>query len=83
MFFFKDGRKALLEFLRNVTPQTLVISLTIVMGDKLDFTVWDWSNWEATVFFYALVLTALLAFIANLTLFIDQVRGEPHPSGRG
>lgn len=81
MFFFNEGRRPLLDFLRNITPQTLVIALTIVMGNRLDFTVWDWSNLQATVFFYALAITALLAFAANLTLFIDASVTEAMEKG--
>jgi len=72
MFILKEGRSAFLEFLRNLTPQILLLSLTIVVGNKLNPNEFDLKNWPQTLIFFSFLVMTLLSAIANVTLFIDK-----------
>lgn len=65
------GRVAFLEFLRNLTPQVLLLVASLSMWVRLDFTQFDLSNWPSTLIFYACLLTLVLAVIANMVQFIE------------
>lgn len=71
--FLGEGRRAFLEFLRNLTPQILFLTLALIYGSKLDQTRFELSGagvWTATPF----VLCLLVFFgstIANMGLFVD------------
>lgn len=44
MHLLNAGRATFLEFLRNLTPQALILSIAIIAGMKLDFTRINLSN---------------------------------------
>jgi len=71
--FFGDGRTAFLEFLRNLTPQILFLTLAIVLSAGLDL-----SHFEITIqgFKNAAPYVICLGFFygsvtANCTKFLD------------
>lgn len=72
--FFGEGRKALLEFLRNLTPQILFMSLAFILGAKLDLSHFEFSlkGLQQAAPFVMCVLVVLGAMMANVTLFIDS-----------
>ncbi|WP_338761626.1 hypothetical protein [Massilia sp. METH4] len=72
MYLLTDGRTIFLEFLRNLTPQALLLSLAFVTGSRLDLNEWDLSNWAQTFIFLMFVALALLSGIANASLFIGR-----------
>lgn len=84
MYILDEGRAAFLDFLRNLTPQVLLLSLALVIGTKLDFDKVDVGNWLHTLTFLSIVITAVLAGCANTTLFISkftplqQLRHDAH-----
>jgi len=63
---------SLIGFLRNLTPQAVSLSFAFVEGSKLDFGTWDFSNAPATVIFYTLAATCVMAAWANCTPFIEK-----------
>jgi hypothetical protein len=65
MHLFDEGRKPFLEFLRNLTPQIAILSLAFFISTRLNFREWDLSNWGVTLFFFALLATAVLSIVAN------------------
>lgn len=68
----REGRPAFLEFLRNLTPQILLLSLALLVGRKLDFSTFDWSNSTPTLIFFTFLIISLMAAWANATLFIEK-----------
>lgn len=72
--FFGEGRRALLEFLRNLTPQILFMTLAIVLGAKLDMSHFDFSpnGIKNAGPFVMCVIVFMGAAMANTTLFIDS-----------
>lgn len=72
MYLLKDGRVAFLEFLRNLTPQALLLSLAFVAGARLELSQWDLTNWAQTFVFFMFLALALLSGIANASLFIGR-----------
>jgi hypothetical protein len=65
------GCKAYLEFLRNLTPQILLLGFTIHVGKQLSFTSVDFSNWLQTLIFFVLLISFLFAFIINYSVFYN------------
>lgn len=72
MHILGAGRGAFLEFLRNLTPTILLISVAVVLWARLDFNRIDFRNWSATAAFYACALTAALSWFANISQFLDR-----------
>lgn len=66
-----EGRQVFLEFLRNLTPQVLLLAVVLPMGVQLDFRAFDASNWVATLAFFACSATLLLAVLANTIHFFE------------
>ena len=65
----ENGRRHLLEFLRNLTPQVLLLSTAIVL-----FVLWERSQhgaWYLTLF-VGTTLLFLLAARANIENFLDN-----------
>lgn len=75
MFFLTSGRVHLLEFLRNLGPQAVLLSLGLLAGIKLDFGKIDLSNWFATGLFWMFILIFCLCAYANISLFIERCVG--------
>lgn len=69
------GRPLFLEFLRNLTPQILLLAFGLTLWVRLDFHHFDFRNWFNTVVFYACALTFLLAISANIIQFIEGYAG--------
>lgn len=67
-----DGRTHYLEFLRNLTPQSILFSIALLVMVKLDFTRFDLSNWLQTSLFFVLLGSFALAFYANSTIFYQR-----------
>ena len=67
-----SGRSAFLEFLRNLTPQVLLLALTLVTFSKLDLQRFDPSNWFDTVVFFSCFATWFLAVVANMLQFVEN-----------
>lgn len=67
-----DGRAHYLEFLRNLTPQIILFSVTLLLMVKLDFTRFDFNNKLPTALFLFLLGAFALAFYANATLFYER-----------
>ncbi len=65
MHIFGKGKKHYLEFLRNLTSQTLLLSFAFIVGSKLDFSSIDLSNWLQTSIFYVLVFAFFAAVFCN------------------
>lgn len=72
--FFGEARKALLEFLRNLTPQILFMTLAIILGAKLDLSHFDLSlnGIKNAGPFVMCIIVFMGAAMANTTLFIDS-----------
>ncbi|WP_374538204.1 hypothetical protein [Chitinimonas taiwanensis] len=66
-----DGRKAFLEYLRNLTSISLLLAFALFSALKLDFTRVDASNAHFTILTGALFISWVIAFTANLTLFYE------------
>lgn len=71
--FTGETRRALLEFLRNLTPQILFLTLAFILGMKLDLTRVDFSSQgiENAAPFVMCLIVFFGATVANVSLFID------------
>ena len=72
MKILSEGRGPFLEFLRNLTPQVLLLAFALTIWVRLDFTSFDLSNWATTLAFYVCITTFVLAVIANMTQFLES-----------
>jgi hypothetical protein len=72
MTILGEGRQAFLEFLRNLTPQVLLLVVALSTWVRLDFSTFDASNWRATSAFFACATTLLFAVVANALQFFDS-----------
>ena len=66
-----EGRPVFLEFLRNLTPQVLLLAVVLSMWLQIDLRTFDASNWFSTLMFFACTATLFLAVVANTMQFID------------
>ena len=64
-----EGRGPFLEFLRNLTPQVLLIGIAAKIGSSLDFATWDAANWAETSLFVACLLLFFASVAANAMHF--------------
>lgn len=67
-----NGREHYLNYLRNLTPQILIFSIVILAGRKLDFTRFNFNNFEASLIFFILLGSFMLAAYANSTIFYER-----------
>lgn len=72
MFILNKGRGAFLEFLRNLTPQILLLSLCFFMGSKLNFSQMDFNNSTPTFIFFVFLFLAILAGWVNASIFMER-----------
>ena len=72
MFILNEGRGAFLEFLRNLTPQILLLSLCFFMGSKLNFSQIDFNNSTPTFIFFVFLCLAILAGWVNASIFMER-----------
>jgi hypothetical protein len=72
--FFGNQRAAFLEFLRNLTPQILFLTVAFVTGSRLNLDVWQLDIQgikNASPYFLSLA-TFIGAAVANVTLFMEK-----------
>jgi steroid 5-alpha reductase family enzyme len=70
IYILNGGRGPFLNFLRNLTPQLLLLTSSLLLAKSLDFTRFDWSNWSPTVAFFILLVGFLIAAWINSTDFL-------------
>ncbi|MEB2652642.1 hypothetical protein ACPCIT_02370 [Pseudomonas siliginis] len=72
--FFGLGRKPLLDFLRNLTPQIIMLTIALVAGSKLDLGKFDLSlaGLKRTLPFAMCMLVFFISLIANLSTFLEE-----------
>lgn len=72
--FFGLGRKPLLDFLRNLTPQILMLTVALVAGSKLNFNKFDLSIYGVmrTLPFAACLFVFVAALCANFSTLIED-----------
>lgn len=71
MHILFSGRSAFLEFLRNLTPQVLLLTMALILSSRLDFTQCDLGNTPMTVTFFACIATFFMAVITNALNFFE------------
>ena len=66
---------ALLDYLRNLTPQILLLSLALVLGTKLDLNhiVFTSTGAKNAAPYFLILATFFLAFLFNLFLFLERM----------
>lgn len=72
MHILKDGRGPFLEFLRNLTPQAVLLSFALVTGYKLQPTCCHPENAKQTAIFFCFLAIWLAAAWGNSSLFIEK-----------
>jgi hypothetical protein len=72
MHIFNEGRAPFLEFLRNLTPQAVLLSFAIVAGHKLRPTCCYPENAEQSLIFLCFLSIWFAAVWANSSLFIEK-----------
>lgn len=70
-----EGKPAFLEFLRNLTPQVLLLAVALTLAVQLDFSEFDLSNWWSTAAFFACAAVLCFAVLANTLQFIESYYG--------
>ena len=71
--FLGGGRAAFLEFLRNLTPQIIFLTLSLLAAVKIDFRKpqLDWEGFLNLLPFVSCVLIFFGALLANSTRFLE------------
>ena len=77
------GRQAFLEFLRNLTPQALLLAFGLNLWMQLDFHQLDMRNWAKTAAFYICFMTWASAVFANMSQFIVNYSSAVLPTIEG
>ena len=72
MHLFKGGRAPLLDFLRNLTPQAVLLSFVLVIGSKLEPTCCFPENASNTIIFLSFLAILLAAIWSNSSLFVEN-----------
>jgi len=72
MHIFKDGRAPFLEFLRNLTPQAVVLSFALIAGHRLQLSCCDPGNVKLTLLWVCFSLIWFVSVWANSSLFIEK-----------
>ncbi|CAM3124020.1 hypothetical protein BZK31_16725 [Pseudomonas floridensis] len=81
--FFGENRKAFLEFLRNLTPQALFLTLAFIFGSPLDLSLerdsfdFTYEGVRRTIPYLFSLLVFIGACLANITLFIESALVSP------
>ena len=70
--WLKSSRVPYLNFLRNLTPQILLLSVAWRLASKLNFDEIDISNWVPTFGFYLFVVLAFYSAYASSSLFLAE-----------
>ena len=71
--FLGNGRAAFLEFLRNLTPQIIFLTLSLLAAIKIDFQKpqLDWQGFLNVLPFVSCAAIFLGALVANSTRFLE------------
>lgn len=69
---FGSLRGPMLEFLRNLTPQILLLSIATILGLKLDLNKFDIGNFWGTLPFLLILATFFVALVANIITLIEK-----------
>lgn len=69
---FTTAKGAFLEFLRNLTPQVLLLSIALVYATNLDLNRFDFSNFKGTLPFILVMAVFLSAAVANMLNFVEN-----------
>lgn len=72
MHLFKDGRAPFLEFLRNLTPQALILSIAILSGHDLQWSCCHVENTWETILSAVFFMIWVAAVWANSSLFVQR-----------
>lgn len=70
IYVLNAGRGPFLNFLRNLTPQVLLLSSSLLLAKRMDFTKLDLGNWDVTVGFFTLLIGFLVAVWINSADFL-------------
>lgn len=73
-----EYKAAYLEFLRNLTPQTILLSFLLIMYGYIDFTHID-VNFDSiviTVSFYTLIIGFVFAIYSNISVYYNKCFSE-------
>lgn len=72
--FFGDGRKPLLDFLRNLTPQIVMLAIAIVASSKLDLNKFDLTidGLQRTLPFAMCLFVFFASLMANFSTFLED-----------
>jgi hypothetical protein len=72
MYILNDGRNSYLNFLRNLTPQILILTLLVISGSKLDWNKLSSDNLVGNFLFWGLVFIFTTAAWANSADFLED-----------
>ncbi|MGE8449993.1 MAG: hypothetical protein ACN6OP_05070 [Pseudomonadales bacterium] len=72
MQIFKNGRAPYLDFLRNLTPQAVILSVALIAGRNLEPTCCYPENFKQTVIYICFLLMWIAALWANSSIFIEK-----------
>lgn len=73
-----EYKAAYLEFLRNLTPQTILLSFLLIMYGHIDFTHIDF-NFDSIVIavsFYTLLIGFVVAIYSNISVYYNKCFSE-------
>lgn len=65
-------KEPFLEFLRNLTPQILLLSIAVVMSAKLDLERPDITNLWGSLPFFLVLAVFFAAMLANVLIFMEK-----------
>lgn len=65
-------KEPFLEFLRNLTPQILLLSIALVQSTKLDLKKFDVTNFWGTLPFLLVIAVFIAAMLANMFVFMEK-----------
>lgn len=72
MQILTEGRSAFLEFLRNLTPQALILAFALKLGEPLTATCCYSENITQTALFIILFCAWVAAVWENSSLFVEK-----------
>lgn len=72
MHLFKEGRAPFLEFLRNLTPQALILSIAMLSGHNLQWSCCHVENTWETILSAVFFMIWVAAVWANSSLFVQR-----------
>lgn len=67
-----EGRLPLLNYLRNLTPQAIILSFALIAGSKLEPRLFYWENTELTFSLFCFLAISLFAIWANSSIFMEE-----------